>query len=112
MILKSHIDPISDGSRHQRKASCFRFIRVHAEGKQSRNPSVVLFFPSASCYLYTEWIFKGMVMTTELSAEQKRQFFNDGYIVIKGAVSDDLVDAARARIKAAKKGESLAPAEE
>ena len=51
-------------------------------------------------------------MATELTVEQKRQFFNDGYIVIKGAVSDDLVDAARARIKAAKKGESLAPAEE
>ena len=34
-------------------------------------------------------------MATELTVEQKRQFFNDGYIVIKGAVSDDLVDAAR-----------------
>ena len=51
-------------------------------------------------------------MASEMTVQQKRQFFNDGYIVIKGAVSDDLVDAARARIKAATKGESLAPAEE
>ncbi len=46
-----------------------------------------------------------------LSHTQKLQLFHDGYIVIKGAVSQELVAAARARIKAAKKGESLASAE-
>ena len=51
-------------------------------------------------------------MATALSLEQKRQLFHDGYIVIKNAVSQDLVDAGRARIAAAKKGESLFAAEE
>jgi hypothetical protein len=48
----------------------------------------------------------------ELSVEQKRQLFHDGYIVVKGAVPRELVDAARARIKAAKRGESLVDATE
>ena len=51
-------------------------------------------------------------MVTELTLEQKKQFFNDGYIVLKGVVSDELVSGAQARIKAAKRGESLAPAQE
>ncbi len=42
-----------------------------------------------------------------LTVEQKRTFYRDGYIVLKDAVSGELVDAARARIKAAKKGENL-----
>jgi hypothetical protein len=51
-------------------------------------------------------------MATELTPDQKRQLFHDGYLVLKGAVSEELVDAARARIKAAQKGESLAAATE
>ncbi len=63
-------------------------------------------------------------MATELTTEQKRQLFHDGYIVLKGAVSADLVEAARARIEAAERAapgtspvfrprdESLSPAEE
>jgi len=47
-----------------------------------------------------------------MTVEQLRRLFHDGYIVLKGAVSDELVDSARKRIKAAKKGESLAPAKE
>ncbi len=51
-------------------------------------------------------------MAAALSHEQKVRLFHDGYIVIKNAVSQHLVDRARARIKAAKRGESLAPAVE
>ncbi len=51
-------------------------------------------------------------MATELSLEQKRQLFHDGYIVLKGAVSEPLVDAARARIKSAQKGDNLSPTKE
>jgi hypothetical protein len=51
-------------------------------------------------------------MATQLTVEQKRQLFHDGYIILKNAVSQDLVDAARARIKGAQKGESLANASE
>ncbi len=51
-------------------------------------------------------------MNTELTHEQKLQLFHDGYIVLKGAVSDQLVESARARIKAARKGENLAPSVE
>ena len=42
-----------------------------------------------------------------LTLDEKRSLYRDGYIVLRKAVSDDLVDAARARIKAAKKGERL-----
>ncbi len=42
-----------------------------------------------------------------LTKEQKRQFYHDGYIVLKQAVSSSLVDAALARIAKAKKGENL-----
>ncbi len=42
-----------------------------------------------------------------LTLEEKRTLYRDGYIVIRNAVADDLVDAARARVKAAKKGERL-----
>ena len=42
-----------------------------------------------------------------LTKEQKRQFYHDGYIVVKQAVSSSLVDAALTRISKAKKGENL-----
>ncbi len=42
-------------------------------------------------------------MTTTLTIEQKSQLFHDGYIVLEGAVSDDLIEAAQARIEAAEK---------
>ncbi len=44
----------------------------------------------------------------ELSLEQKRQLYRDGYILIKGAVSKRATKAARKRIEAAKPGENLA----
>ncbi|MDA0791097.1 MAG: hypothetical protein O2780_16765 [Proteobacteria bacterium] len=47
-----------------------------------------------------------------LTDEQKRQLFHDGYIVLKGVVSDDLVEAGQARIKKAQKGENLSGATE
>ena len=42
-----------------------------------------------------------------LTLEQKRTLYRDGYIVLKNAVSPDLVATAQQRIKAAKKGENL-----
>ena len=42
-----------------------------------------------------------------LSVDQKRALYRHGYIVLKNAVSSELVDAALARIKAAEKGERL-----
>ncbi len=47
-----------------------------------------------------------------VSDDARRRFFHDGYIILKDVVPEGLVNAARARIKAAKKGESLAPAPE
>ena len=55
---------------------------------------------------------KTKAIATALTLEQKRKLFHDGYIVLKGAVSDHLVDAALARIKASRKGESLTLAKE
>ena len=40
-----------------------------------------------------------------LTLEEKRAFHRDGYFIVRGAVSPDLVEAARRRIKAAQKGE-------
>ena len=51
-------------------------------------------------------------MVAKLSEEQKTQFFHQGYLVLKDVVPIKLVEEARARIKRAKKGESLAAAEE
>ena len=48
-------------------------------------------------------------MQDKLNDAQKRQFYHDGYIVVKGAVAPDLVERARGRIKAAKKGEYIGP---
>ena len=50
-------------------------------------------------------------MTDTLSHAQKESLFRDGYIVLKKAVSDDLVDSALNRIKSAKKGEYIGPDE-
>jgi len=46
-------------------------------------------------------------MDRQLSLEQKQFLYSNGYIVIKNAVSDDLVSSALSRIKSAKKGENL-----
>ena len=42
-----------------------------------------------------------------LTLDQKRALYRDGYIVVKNAVSKELVEAALARIRSAKKGENL-----
>ncbi len=42
-----------------------------------------------------------------LTREQKLNLYRDGYIILKEAVSAELVDAALARIRRAKKGENL-----
>lgn len=42
-----------------------------------------------------------------ITLEQKRLLYRDGYIVLKSAVSEDLVDAALRRIRAANRGENL-----
>ena len=46
-------------------------------------------------------------MTTTLTLAQKRDLHRDGYVVLKSAVSEELVDAALQRIRDAKKGENL-----
>ncbi len=48
-------------------------------------------------------------MARELTLEQKRTLYHDGYVVLRNAVSEQLVEAARRRIRAAKKGENLGP---
>jgi hypothetical protein len=52
-----------------------------------------------------------MMSVEALTDEQKLSLYANGYIVVKEAVSADLVEAALARIKAAKKGENLGPDE-
>jgi hypothetical protein len=54
----------------------------------------------------------GAYMVRNLTNEEKRQFYRDGYFIVKGAISKELVDAALARIKSAKKGENLGPTKE
>ncbi len=46
-------------------------------------------------------------MATALTLEEKRTLYRDGYIILRNAVSEDLVEAALWRIRAAKKGENL-----
>ena len=46
-------------------------------------------------------------MTTTLTLEQKRDLYRDGYVLLRKAVSQELVDAALQRIRDAKKGENL-----
>ncbi len=47
-----------------------------------------------------------------LTSDQKRFFYHNGYIILKQAVSADLVEAALARIKRAERGENLGPTRE
>ena len=46
-------------------------------------------------------------MQTELTLDQKRNYYRDGYVVVKGAVAPELVDSARARIKRATREDNL-----
>ena len=46
-------------------------------------------------------------MVTALTLEQKHTLYRDGYIILRNVVSEDLVEAALRRIRAAKKGENL-----
>ena len=48
----------------------------------------------------------------QLSDEQKREFFHQGYVILKGVVSEELVANARARIKAASREDNLSDATE
>lgn len=50
--------------------------------------------------------------STALDLEQKRSLYRDGYIIVKNAVSKELVEAARARIRSASKGENLGTTKE
>ena len=45
--------------------------------------------------------------TPAMTLEQKRDLYRDGYIILRNVVADELVEAARARIKRAQKGERL-----
>jgi len=45
--------------------------------------------------------------TGALTVDQKRVFYRDGYVILRNAVSSDLVEAALRRIRNAQKGESL-----
>ena len=49
-----------------------------------------------------------MVATTMLTDEQKRSLYHDGYIILRGVVPLELVDAARAAIDATHDGAELA----
>jgi hypothetical protein len=51
-------------------------------------------------------------MAESLALEQKQDLYRDGYLVLKNAVSQGLVDRALARIKRAEKGENLGPTPE
>jgi len=51
-------------------------------------------------------------MTSKLSEQQKRQLYRDGYVIIRNAVAPELIEAAKARIKRAQKGENLGTCEE
>ncbi len=44
----------------------------------------------------------------ELTLDQKQGLYRDGYVIVRNAVSSELVEAARRRIRAARKGENLA----
>ena len=46
--------------------------------------------------------------TTTLTLDQKRSLYKDGYIILRNAVSEKLVQAALDRIHAAKRGENIA----
>ena len=44
---------------------------------------------------------------TALTLDQKRALYRDGYVIVRDAVSKELVEAARRRIREARKGENL-----
>ncbi|MCZ6643825.1 MAG: hypothetical protein O7F71_19795, partial [Gammaproteobacteria bacterium] len=46
---------------------------------------------------------------TALTPAQKRDLYRDGYVIVRSAVSSELIEAALARIRIAKKGENLGP---
>ena len=46
-------------------------------------------------------------MATELTLEQKRGLYRDGYVILRNVVSEDLVETALQRIRGAKKGQNL-----
>ena len=45
--------------------------------------------------------------TTTLTLDQKQSFYKDGYIILRKAVSEKLVQTALDRIHAAKRGENI-----
>ena len=47
-----------------------------------------------------------------LNNEEKRTVYQDGFIIVRGAVEQTLVERARARIKSAEKGQDLGPTSE
>ena len=49
-----------------------------------------------------------IALPDQLTLEQKQSFYRDGFVVVPDAVPEELVQAARDRIHAAVKGESLA----
>ena len=51
-------------------------------------------------------------MATALTLEQKRTLYRDGYIILRNAVSKELVETARQRIRTANEGEILSKAKE
>jgi hypothetical protein len=54
----------------------------------------------------------GTAEATALTIEQKRALYHDGYVVLRGAVSESLLAAALGRIKRAERGENLGGARE
>ena len=46
-------------------------------------------------------------MKTSLTDDEKRQFYHDGFFVLKNIIPDDLVEAAQARYKQASRGDDL-----
>ncbi|MEM7016612.1 MAG: hypothetical protein AAF512_04630 [Pseudomonadota bacterium] len=53
-----------------------------------------------------------MNTAAKLTLEQKRELYRDGYIILRNVIPQESVEAARARIKAAKKGENLSTSKE
>ena len=51
-------------------------------------------------------------MATSLCRGQKRTLFRDGYVILRNAMSQQLMEAARQRIAAAQEGEILSKAVE
>ena len=46
-----------------------------------------------------------------MTLDQKRDFYRDGYVILKNVVPQDMVDAAHSRIESRKEGENLAKAQ-